>query len=72
MRVRMASDTMIDTYVPRTVGYLHGRAIKTPSGSGGYAFVATFDSRPELPDLYATATNIFNIKMNAAGGGGCK
>jgi hypothetical protein len=67
MRVRMANDTMIDTYVPRTAGYLHGRAIKTPGQSGGYAFVATFDSRPELPDLYVTATNIFNIKVNTAG-----
>ena len=71
MRLRLATDTLVDTYAPTDIGYMHGRAIKTPAIGGGFRFVADFDSRPALPDSYKTALELFNLKLSSAGLGMC-
>lgn len=63
MRVRLATDSLVDTYAPTRIGYAHGRAIKMPDGQGGYQFVASFDTSPRLPDVELSAHRIFNISL---------
>jgi hypothetical protein len=70
MRVRIQSDSMIDTFAPMHRGYLHGRVLKRPVSSGGYEIVANMDCgsygygcRNDINN----AINLFNINVNQAG-----
>jgi len=65
MRIRLASETMLDTYVPTRIGYLHGRVLKRPDGTGGYLFEARFDADPPLPAAEKSALRLFNLSLQS-------
>lgn len=68
MRMRLVSDTLAETYVPR-VG-LHGTLQKQPLADGGYQITALVIPRPNSKDnqqLAADGLNLFNRRVQAAG-----
>lgn len=64
MRMRLVSDTIAETYVPR-VG-LHGTLQKQPLGNGGYQITALVIPRPNSKDnqqLAADGVALFNRRV---------
>jgi hypothetical protein len=68
MRVRIASDSFVETYAPYRgqVGVMSGRAMKSPNGHGGYRIRGDFSSRYGGPDDENSAERLFYLIVNEA------
>ncbi len=67
MRLRLATDTLLDTYAPSGYEGLHGRVVKRPDGHGGYEMAASFDgSRNTVLDESSLrqVTHMFNMDLH--------
>lgn len=68
MRVRMATDTFVETYAPYRgqFGLLSGRATKRPDGNGGYRIAGDFRSQYGDADDIRRAKSLFYSALNEA------
>lgn len=68
MRLRLATETLLDTYAPTGYEGLHGRVVKRPNGHGGYQIASSFDSVRNIPvgdTALKRAETMFNMDMHA-------
>jgi hypothetical protein len=65
MRLRLVSDTRLETFHPTSIGRLRGTVTKYPVGESSYEIRAQFDcyGYTDCTDLRNPATNLFNIMV---------
>jgi len=66
MRIRLLTDTRIETYAPTGAGRVGAVVTKVPSGESGYEILVQLECYGSIPctDIQAKGSSLFNQLVN--------